>query len=81
MGRLGKNQIDFLAGICLGRAYIVGDKMMRSLASNGCLQALGKEGDSFYVITADGLRAVADALDSGKLPAQSLDAFKMKAPH
>jgi hypothetical protein len=79
MARLGKNQIDFIAGMCLGRACIVGDKLMRSLAKAGAMKALGSDGDSFYVLTADGLRAVADAIDSGAIPPVTMDAFKPKA--
>lgn len=77
MSRLGKNQLDFLAGLAgTRRAAIVGDKLIRSLASAGHLRALGDE--SFYVITATGLRAVADALDSGALKPSTLDDFKSK---
>lgn len=78
MARLGKNQLKFAAGMCLGRASIVGDKLLRSLARAGCLQPLGSDGDSFYVITAEGLRAVADALDSGAIPPVTMNDFKPK---
>ncbi|RWO22858.1 hypothetical protein [Mesorhizobium sp.] len=76
MARLGKNQLNFIAGMCLGRACVVGDKLLRSLAKAGCLKALGS--DSFYVITADGLRAVADAIDRGAIPPVTMDAFKSR---
>lgn len=76
VSRLGKNQLDFIASMCLGRACIVGDKLLRSLAKSGCLKALGSDSDSFYVITADGLRAVADAMDRGTIPQVTIEAFK-----
>ena len=77
MARLGKNQLDFLAGLAgPRRAAIVGDKLLRSLAKSGYIKALGD--DSFYVITPDGLRAVADALDSGALKPTTLEDFKSK---
>lgn len=79
MARLGKNQIKSLAGMCLGRAVVVGDKIERSLVKAGCMEALGSEGDSFYVITANGLRAVADAMESGAIPPVTMDAFRPKA--
>lgn len=75
MARLGKNQIAFLAGIAgTGRAVVVGDKLIRSLAKAGCLKALGA--NSFYVITPAGLRSVADAIDGGALKPTTLDDFK-----
>lgn len=75
MARLGKNQLDLLAGL-VGprRAAIVGDKLTRSLAKSGYLRSLGD--DSFYIVTSDGLRAVADALDSGALKPATMEDFK-----
>ncbi|MER9912853.1 hypothetical protein NKJ71_19695 [Mesorhizobium sp. M0050] len=40
------------------------------------MKAVGSDGDSFYVVTADGLRAVADALDSGALAPVTIEDFK-----
>lgn len=77
MARLGKNQLEFLSRMAgQGRAIVVGDKLIRSLAKAGCLKALGNKNDSFFVVTAAGLRAVADALDSGALPPVTIDDFK-----
>jgi hypothetical protein len=77
MARLGKNQIELLARMTgQGRAVVVGDKLIRSLAKAGCMSALSHNGDSFYVVTSAGLRAVADALDAGSLPPVTIDDFK-----
>lgn len=77
---LGKHQLAFLAKMAgTGRAVIVGDKLIRSLAQRGLLRPLadGSKGDgSFYTITAHGLRAVADALDSGAIPLTTIDHFR-----
>jgi len=79
MARLGKNQIEFLAGLAAPRrAAVSGDKLLRSLATRGLVKPLGANGDSFFVVTADGLRAVADALDSGAIKETTLDDFKQK---
>lgn len=79
MARLGKNQLKFLAGMAgQSRAVIVGDKLLRSLGNAGVMKPVGSDGDSFYVITAHGLRAVADALDSGALPPVTIEDFKSR---
>jgi hypothetical protein len=80
MARLGKNQLAFLARMTgQGRAVVVGDKLIRSLAKAGFMTALSHNGDSFYVVTAAGLRAVADALDNGAIPPTTIDDFKKAA--
>lgn len=77
---LGKHQLNFLAGMAgTGSAVIVGDKLVRSLAKRGLLRSLSEKGSSFYTITPDGLRAVADALDSGALPMTTIDNFRNTA--
>lgn len=79
MARLGKNQIEFLDRMAgRGRAVIVGDKLIRSLAARGMLRSLNPERGSFFVLTSAALRAVADAMDSGALPPITLDDFKPK---
>lgn len=80
MAPLGKNQLDFLMKMSgMGRAVIVGDKLIRSLCDRGLLVALSTEGDSFFVLTPNGLRAIADAIDSGALKAPTIDDFKRGA--
>jgi hypothetical protein len=79
MARLGKNQLNFLAGVAgRGRAVVVGDKIIRSLAERGMMEPLARpEGNgSFFVVTSAGLRAVADAMDSGVLPPITIEDFK-----
>lgn len=77
MARLGAKQLDFLAGMAgTQKAVIVGDKLIRSLQDRGLMVALGKERNSFFTITPAGLRAVADALDSGALKALTFDDLK-----
>lgn len=83
MARLGKKQLGFLAGMVgtgvgTGRAAVVGDALIHSLVARGCMRPLGPQGDSFFVVTPAGLRAVADALDAGTIPAVTIDAFKPK---
>lgn len=81
-GRIGKRQLDFLAIMAgTGNAVVVGDKLIRTLADRGCLRALSAKGDSFYTITSAGLRAVADALDAGTLPAATIEDFKPRPAH
>lgn len=79
MARLGRKQLTFLANMAgTGFAVVVGDAFIRRLVAHGCLRPLGPEGDSFFVVTPAGLRAVADALDAGTIPAVTIDAFKPK---
>jgi len=79
MAKLGKNQINFLARMAgRGSALIVGDRLARSLTERGCLRSLSEDGDSFYVVTSWGLRAVADAMDSGRLPEITINDFRKK---
>jgi hypothetical protein len=64
--RLGDKQIELLAALgCPTWSMICGDKMLRRLAALGLLRPLGD--DSFFCITPAGLRALADALDAGRI--------------
>ncbi len=64
--RLGKLQIEKLAYIPISAAQIVGCSVTRSLAKRGLMKALGKDGDSCFVVTPEGLEALAQALREGK---------------
>jgi hypothetical protein len=78
MRPFGRKQLEFLGRMAgYGRAVVVGDALIRSLAARGAMRPLG--GNAFYVITADGLRAVADAMDAGAIPAITIDDFKPEA--
>jgi hypothetical protein len=77
MARLGKNQLEQLARfVGTGRAYVVGDKQLRRLRDLGMMRAVSEERDSFFTITSAGLRAVADAMDDGRIPPLSVDDFR-----
>jgi len=79
MTPLGKNQLATLRTLGPSLCCIVGGKEHRSLAKRGLIQALSDDGDAFFVITPDGLRALADAWDNGKLPRVTLDDFKPRS--
>ena len=82
MRPLGKRQIDLLAKLgSPGMFLIVGDPVSRSLAKRGLLKPEGTstDDDSFYHITSAGLRALADAMDSGQIkPSKFLDEMRKK---
>jgi hypothetical protein len=40
------------------------------------MRAVSEERDSFFTITSAGLRAVADAMDDGRIPPLSVDDFR-----
>ena len=63
--RLGKHQIEWLAGMRIGAAQIVGSKLARSLVKRGLAKAHGEDGDSWISITPEGLEALASAIRSG----------------
>lgn len=69
--RLGKNQIDLLRGIGTHGALVVPNRMSRRLCDLGLLRSDSSDG-SFAYITSAGLRALADAVDDGKI-----ELFKM----
>ena len=66
MRPLGKHQLELLAGLaCPGRALIVPGKVSESLVRRGLLKCY--DDGSFSCITPNGLRALADALEAGKV--------------
>jgi hypothetical protein len=83
MKPLGKNQLAALKSLGPNMACIVGGKEHFSLLKRGLVEALDQDGDSMFmfVITPDGLRALADAIDGGKLPRMTIDDFKPPASH
>ncbi len=69
--RLGKKQLARLASMAhVGMAQVVPDAVTKSLVARGLMQPTGtKPGtdDAFIVITADGFRAIADAIETGTI--------------
>jgi len=63
--RPGKKQLDLLRSMCCRLAIIVPDKMTRRLCARGLMQEARP--DSFAFVTANGLRALADAADRGEV--------------
>jgi len=63
--RLGKKQLELLRAMCCGFAVIVPDKMTRRLCARGLMKEAAP--DSFAFVTANGLRALADAADRGEI--------------
>lgn len=63
--RLGKHQLRLLRVLAGGCFQIVPDKVSRSLIAKGL--AVAWSGDAFVGVTPAGLRALADAADSGQL--------------
>lgn len=66
--RLGKKQLDYLArraGVL--SAQVVPDALTRSLTKRGMLIGLSDKTDGFLALTPDAYRAVADALDTGRV--------------
>lgn len=76
--RLGKNQLATLRSLGPHLTCIVGDKTHKSLAAHGLVEALGADGDGFWVITPAGLCALADAIDAGLLPRLTRDNFRTR---
>lgn len=72
MAKLGCRQLDHLKTLGPHLIEIVGSPILRSLKKRGLVKALGEDGDSFYCITPDGLRALADAMDDGRVPPMAL---------
>ena len=68
MMHLGKRQLEMLAMVAgVQRAIVVPDTLTRSLCTKGAMVPGGTVTDGFLVITPAGYRAIADALESGKL--------------
>lgn len=72
--RLGKHQLRLLRVLAGGCFQIVPDKVSRSLVAKGL--AVEWRDDSFVGITPNGLRALADAAESGAVDL----AYSPKAP-
>lgn len=69
---LGPKQLGFLAGMChVASAVVVPDSLTDSLVRRGLMEPTGttpKSANAFVVVTAAGYRAIADAIDAGRLP-------------
>jgi hypothetical protein len=63
--RLGKNQLRLLRTLCAGMSVIVPDKLTRSLCDRGLMREAVP--GAFVGVTANGLRALADAADRGEV--------------
>lgn len=72
MPRLGKRQIDLLAGLGhVGSALILPTPITDSLVKRGLMRPTGdKPGteNGFLVLTPAGYRAIADAIEAGLIP-------------
>lgn len=68
MGSLGRKQLDRLAGFGgVHTAQVVPDEVTRSLCKRGLMESISAKTDGFIVVTAAGYRAIADAMDQGKI--------------
>ncbi len=65
--RLGKRQLALLRGVGPTSAVVVPDGTTRRLCDLGLMKAHGGEDGSFAAVTPAGLRALADAVDAGKI--------------
>jgi predicted transcriptional regulator len=66
--KLGNKQLEYLSFVVQpGLSYIVGNKVLASLVRRGLMASASSKGDSFYHITAQGLRILADEADAGRL--------------
>lgn len=63
--RLGAKQLDRLNSLGAARAFVVPDRISRRLVELGLCDA--EPDGSFSRISSDGLRALADAADAGKV--------------
>ncbi len=68
--KLGTRQLELLRALGTRSALVIHDKLSRRLCELGLMKAMGD--DSFICITPDGLRALADAADAGRI-----ELFKM----
>jgi hypothetical protein len=65
--RLGKHQLELLRNLGATSAVVAPDKTTRRLCALGLMHAHGGKDGSFAAITPAGLRALADAVDAGKI--------------
>lgn len=70
--KLGTRQLKLLRTVGTTSALVVPDNISRRLCDLGLMKAMGKDGNSLACITPNGLRALADAVDAGRI-----DLFKM----
>jgi hypothetical protein len=73
MTRLGKNQLRLLRAVGITAAVVVPSPQTKRLCELGLMKSVDADG-SFAHITPNGLRALADAADAGKI-----DLFVMPA--
>ena len=71
--RLGKLQLELLRGVGTNSALVVPCAKSRRLCELGLMRAHGNDG-AFAAITPDGLRALADADDDGRVKLFTLPA-------
>ncbi len=64
---LGKNQIEWLSRMHIYRFAICSNPLIQSLVARGLVSSRSSDEKSMFAITADGLRALADAIDCGRL--------------
>ncbi|MFA1674800.1 hypothetical protein ACDY97_19045 [Rhizobium mongolense] len=65
--KLGTRQLELLRTVGTTSALVVLDNVSRRLCALGLMKTMGKDGDSFACITPNGLRALADAVDAGRI--------------
>lgn len=74
MTALGKNQLSMLRAVGITAAVVVPSPLTKRLCELGLMKSVDADG-SFAHITPNGLRALADAADAGKV-----DLFVMPKP-
>ena len=65
MTPIGKNQLRLLRQLGPHLMLVVGDKLSASMVKRGLLQSAASDGDAFFHLSPNGLRALADAIDAG----------------
>jgi hypothetical protein len=78
MARLGPKQIELLLAVGVRSAVVVGDRMTARLCELGMMQS--EPNGSFARITPAGLRALADAMEDGRIPPWELPVGRKPAP-
>ena len=64
--RIGNKQLELLDALGLHRFRVVPDYMTRSLVKKGLMKVYGPKG-GIIGLTSNGLRALADAADDGRI--------------
>lgn len=75
--RLGIRQLEMLRACGPNFKIVVGCKMVRRLIDLGLMESDNPEGN-WSSVTANGLRAVADAMDAGKFSKTPTSPFRNK---